>query len=161
MTSSNASVVECGGEIIGATVCTLADINTSSSRISDIIGTTDGIALQTNILASNAVARGIKELIGTSIEQVESGMRVVPDAGGTIGQIVEVSRRMRERLGDVATAARKVTAGVAQTARSVQELDSVTQQEPTLVEQTAAATCRLRDQGQSSAAQLLRFRLPV
>ena len=92
---------------------------------------------------------------------MESGTRVVRDAGGTIGQIVEASRRMRELLGDVATAAREQTAGVAQTARSVQELDSVTQQNAALVEQTAAAASSLRDQAHSLAAEVSQFRLPA
>ncbi len=188
---SNASVAERGGQIIGAVVSTMADINTSSSRIGDIIGTIDGIAFQTNILAlnaaveaarageqgrgfavvasevralaqrSSAAAREIKSLISTSMDQVESGTRVVHEAGGTIGQIVDASQRMRALLGDVATAAREQTAGVGQTARSVQELDAVTQQNAALVEETAAAAGSLRDQAQALAAEVSQFRLPA
>ena len=191
LAGSNASVAERGGQIIGAVVSTMADINASSGRIGDIIGTIDGIAFQTNILAlnaaveaarageqgrgfavvaaevralaqrSSAAAREIKTLIGTSMTQVEGGTRVVREAGSTIGQIVDNSRRMRELLASVATAAREQTAGVSQTARSVQELDSVTQQNAALVEQTAAAAGSLRDQAQALAAEVSQFRLPA
>ncbi len=189
LANSNASVAERGGQIIGAVVSTMADINASSSRIGDIIGTIDGIAFQTNILAlnaaveaarageqgrgfavvasevralaqrSSAAAREIKSLIGTSLTQVEGGSRVVREAGSTIGQIVEDSRRMRELLGAVATAAREQTSGIGQTVRSVQELDSVTQQNAALVEQTAAAASSLRDQAHGLAAEVAQFRL--
>jgi hypothetical protein len=83
------------------------EINASSKRIADIIGTIDGIAFQTNILALNAAveaarageqgrgfavvasevrslaqrsaeaAREIKGLIGASVDRVEAGSRLV------------------------------------------------------------------------------------
>jgi methyl-accepting chemotaxis protein len=191
LAGTNASVAERGGQIIGEVVSTMAGINASSNRIGDIIGTIDGIAFQTNILAlnaaveaarageqgrgfavvasevralaqrSSAAAREIKELIGTSIQQVESGSRVVREAGGTISQIVDSSRRMRELLSNVAVAAREQTAGVSQTARSVQEMDTVTQQNAALVEETAAAAGSLRDQAQALAEEVAQFRLPA
>ncbi|TSE19861.1 Methyl-accepting chemotaxis protein I [Tepidimonas alkaliphilus] len=43
-----------GGETVAQVVSTMADIQTSSQKIADIIGVIDGIAFQTNILALNA-----------------------------------------------------------------------------------------------------------
>jgi methyl-accepting chemotaxis protein len=187
---SNAQSAERGGQIIGQVVQTMQNINNSSSRISDIIGTIDGIAFQTNILALNAAveaarageqgrgfavvasevralaqrsgaaAREIKGLITASVEQVGEGTRVVHDAGQTIEEIVGSSRRVRELLAEVAVSAREQTAGIAQSAKAVQELDTVTQQNAALVEQTAAAAGSLNDQAQGLAAEVAAFRLP-
>jgi methyl-accepting chemotaxis protein len=43
-----------GGDVVSQVVATMGEINASSKRIADIIGTIDGIAFQTNILALNA-----------------------------------------------------------------------------------------------------------
>jgi methyl-accepting chemotaxis protein len=168
----------------------MQQINTASSRISEIIGTIDGIAFQTNILALNAAveaarageqgrgfavvasevralaqrsasaAREIKTLITGSVQQVEGGVRVVQQAGQTIGDMVGTTRRVNQLLAEVATGAREQTQGVSQSARAVQDLDTVTQQNAALVEQTAAAASSLNDQAHGLAAEVARFRLP-
>ena len=188
---ANAQVAERGGKIIGEVVSTMQAINTSSSRIGDIVGTIDGIAFQTNILAlnaaveaarageqgrgfavvasevralaqrSSAAAREIKGLISSSVEQVGGGMRVVQEAGTTIGEIVGTSQRLRELLADVVVGAREQTLGVAQTAKAVQDLDIVTQQNAALVEQTAAAAGVLQDRAHGLASEVAQFKLPA
>jgi methyl-accepting chemotaxis protein len=188
---ANAQSAERGGQIIGKVVQTMQAINGSSSRIGDIIGTIDGIAFQTNILALNAAveaarageqgrgfavvasevralaqrsaaaAREIKTLITSSIEQVETGTRVVRDAGNTIDEIVGSSRKVRELLAEVANGAREQTTGIAQSAKAVQELDTVTQQNAALVEQTAAAAGSLKDQAAGLADEVAQFKLPA
>jgi methyl-accepting chemotaxis protein len=187
----NAASAEQGGKIIGQVVQTMQDINSSSKRIGDIIGTIDGIAFQTNILALNAAveaarageqgrgfavvasevralaqrsaaaAREIKDLITASLEQVGQGTRVVHEAGQTIEQIVGSSRRVRELLAEVAIGAREQTTGIAQSSKAVQELDTVTQQNAALVEQTAAAAGSLNDQAHDLAAEVAAFKLPA
>jgi methyl-accepting chemotaxis protein len=190
LAASNAQTAERGGQIIGQVVQTMQAINSSSNRIGDIIGTIDGIAFQTNILALNAAveaarageqgrgfavvasevralaqrsaaaAREIKTLISASIEQVESGAKVVETAGRTIEDIVGSSRQMRDLLAEVASGAREQTQGIAQTAKAVQELDTVTQQNAALVEQTAAAAGSLNDQAVGLAGEVAAFKLP-
>ena len=186
-----AQAAERGGRIIGEVVATMQAINGSSSRIGDIIGTIDGIAFQTNILAlnaaveaarageqgrgfavvasevralaqrSSAAAREIKTLITASVEQVEGGVRVVQQAGDTITEMMGTAQRVRELLAEVAVGAREQTAGVAQSAKAVQELDTVTQQNAALVEQTAAAAGSLKEQAQGLADEVAQFRLPA
>jgi methyl-accepting chemotaxis protein len=190
LATANAQVAERGGQIIGQVVATMQQINVSSSRIGDIIGTIDSIAFQTNILALNAAveaarageqgrgfavvasevralaqrsgaaAREIKSLITTSMEQVEGGTRVVREAGSTIDEIVGTSRRVRELLNSVAAGAREQTQGIAQSASAVQELDTVTQQNAALVEETAAAAGSLKDQAHALAGEVAQFKLP-
>jgi methyl-accepting chemotaxis protein len=188
---ANAEQAEQGGRIVGELVQTMQAINGSSVRIGDIIGTIDGIAFQTNILALNAAveaarageqgrgfavvasevralaqrsaiaAREIKALVGTSLAQAESGVQVVQQAGEQIQAIVASSRRVNGLLAEVSVGAREQTAGVMQSARAVQELDGVTQQNAALVEQTAAAAGSLQDQAQGLAGEVSQFRLPA
>ncbi len=190
LASSNAQAAERGGRIIGEVAQTMERINGASSRIGDIIGTIEGIAFQTNILALNAAveaarageqgrgfavvasevralaqrsstaAKEIKGLISDSIQQVEGGVRVVRQAGTTIGELVETSKRMSGLLDEVSTGAREQSAGVSQSARAVQELDKVTQQNAALVEQTAAAASVLRDRARALAGEVSQFKLP-
>jgi len=189
LAATNAEAADRGGQIIGQVVTTMQGIHKSSGRIGDIIGTIDSIAFQTNILALNAAveaarageqgrgfavvasevralaqrsgaaAREIKTLINESLEQVESGTRVVRDAGTTIQEIVNSAGRVRELLGEVASSSREQTLGVAQSAKSVQELDTATQQNAALVEETAAAAGSLKEQAKLLASEVARFKI--
>ncbi|MBL8278104.1 MAG: PAS domain-containing protein [Pelomonas sp.] len=165
-----------GGEIVGKVVATMDDIAASSRRISDIIGTIDGIAFQTNILALNAAveaarageagrgfavvasevralaqrsaeaAREIKTLIGNSVDRVDSGSQLVGQAGTVMGEIVDQVDRVDKLLGEISRAAREQTSGVQQVNESVSSLDQTTQQNAALVEESAAAAESLRQQ---------------
>ena len=191
LAATNAQAAERGGAIIGEVVRTMQEINGSSSRIGEIIGTIEGIAFQTNILALNAAVeaarageqgRGfsvvasevralaqrasaaageIKTLITASVDQVEGGVHVVREAGDTIGELVAGVRRVREMLSEVATHAREQATGVRQSAEAVQHLDNATQQNAALVEHTAAAAGTLKGQAQGLADEVARFRLPA
>jgi methyl-accepting chemotaxis protein len=188
---ANADVADRGGRIIGQVVTTMQQINDSSSRIGDIIGTIDSIAFQTNILALNAAieaarageqgrgfavvaaevralaqrsgaaAREIKTLITHSMDQVQNGTGVVQRAGQTIEEIVNTARRVRELLDAVAAGAKEQTLGVAQSALAVQELDTSIQQNAALVEETAAAATSLKEQALSLASEVAQFKLPA
>jgi methyl-accepting chemotaxis protein len=186
----NAETAAEGGRVMAEVVDTMEGIRASSAKIGEIIGVIDGIAFQTNILALNAAveaarageqgrgfavvasevrtlaqrsaaaAREIKALIGTSVEQVESGTAVVRKAGATIEDIVSSSQRVNALLGEVATGAREQTLGIGQIGQAVQELDRVTQQNAALVEQTAAASSAMRDQAYALAEEVARFKIP-
>ena len=123
LASTAAEVAARGGQVVGEVVTTMGDINQSSRKIADIIGVIDSIAFQTNILALNAAveaarageqgrgfavvasevrnlagrsaeaAREIKALIGASVERVESGARLVQNAGSTMDEIVGSVKR--------------------------------------------------------------------
>ena len=83
--------------------------------------------------------REIKELINTSVEKVQSGSRLVQDAGTTMREIVESVQRVTDIIGEITAAAGEQSDGIAQVNTAVNQLDQMTQQNATLVEQSAAA----------------------
>jgi methyl-accepting chemotaxis protein len=167
------------------------EINHSSKRIADIIGTIDGIAFQTNILALNAAveaarageqgrgfavvagevrslaqrsadaAREIKGLITASVERVDTGARLVQDAGATMGEIVASVQRVTDIIGEITAAANEQTSGIVQVNGAVTSLDQMTQQNAALVEESAAAAESLRDQASRLTDVVARFHLNV
>ena len=187
----NAEVATTGGRVMHEVVDTMDGIRHSSAKIADIIGTIDGIAFQTNILALNAAveaarageqgrgfavvatevrtlaqrsagaAREIKELIGSSVEQIRSGTDVVRKAGTTIDEIVGASLRLDKLLGEIATSAREQNLGINQIGTAVQDLDRMTQQNAALVEQTAAAAAAMSEQAATLAEEVSRFKMPA
>ena len=189
LASSASEVAARGGAVVAQVVSTMNEINTSSKKIADIVGTIDGIAFQTNILALNAAveaarageqgrgfavvasevrslaqrsaeaAREIKTLIGASVEKVESGSRLVADAGSTMTEIVASVRRVNDIIGEISTATGEQSAGIGQVNGAVVGLDRMTQQNAALVEQSAAAAESLKAQAARLATLVGTFRL--
>jgi methyl-accepting chemotaxis protein len=188
LATSAAQVAQRGGEVVSQVVQTMEEINTSSKRINDIIGTIDGIAFQTNILALNAAveaarageqgrgfavvagevrslaqrsasaAREIKGLIGASVDRVEAGTRLVQDAGGTMSEIVASVQRVSDIIAEISSAASEQSAGIGQVNSAVSQLDQMTQQNAALVEESAAAAQSLRDQATKLTTVVMSFR---
>jgi methyl-accepting chemotaxis protein len=176
LASTAAAVAAKGGEVVDQVVGSMRDIQQSSQRIADIISVIDGIAFQTNILALNAAveaarageqgrgfavvagevrslaqrsanaAKEIKDLITTSVERVHAGTAQVESAGQTMAEIVTSVQRVSDIIGEITTAAMEQSNGISQVNVAVTQLDQMTQQNATLVEQSAAAAQRLRDQ---------------
>jgi methyl-accepting chemotaxis protein len=176
LASSAAAVAARGGEVVTQVVSTMNEINASSKKISDIIGVIDGIAFQTNILALNAAveaarageqgrgfavvasevrslaqrsadaAKEIKGLIGTSVDKVETGSRLVADAGQTMTEIVTSVQRVSDIISEITAAASEQRDGIGQVNLAVSQLDQMTQQNSALVEQSAAAADSLKEQ---------------
>jgi methyl-accepting chemotaxis protein len=180
---------QAGGEAVGEVVATMDAISQSSRRISDIIGTIDGIAFQTNILALNAAveaarageqgrgfavvagevrllaqrsaeaAKEIKSLIGDSVTKVESGSAQVLAARDTIVQMVNEVRRVTDLVGEITVSSREQSEGVGQINAAVSQLDQATQQNAALVEQTAAAAESMRMQSSRLSEAVAAFRV--
>jgi len=189
LASSAAEVAARGGAVVSRVVATMDDINSSSKKIADIIGVIDGIAFQTNILALNAAveaarageqgrgfavvagevrnlaqrsaqaAKEIKGLIGASVEKVESGSKLVADAGKTMQEIVGSVQRVTDIIGEITAAASEQSDGIGQVNASVVQLDQMTQQNAALVEQSAAAAESLKDQASKLARVVGTFKL--
>ena len=189
LAGSTSDAARRGGTVVAEVVSTMQGIHDSSRRIADIIGTIDGIAFQTNILALNAAveaarageqgrgfavvagevrslaqrsadaAREIRGLIGSSVERVEAGSRLVQDAGGAMDEIVDSVQRLADIIGEISAATGEQNSGIEQVNQAVSQLDHMTQQNAALGEESAAATERLKDQSQELADSLSRFHL--
>jgi methyl-accepting chemotaxis protein len=166
----------------------MGEINSSASKIADIIGVIDGIAFQTNILALNAAveaarageqgrgfavvasevrnlaqrsaaaAKEIKTLIGDSVEKVETGSRLVDQAGATMEEVVGSVKRVSDIIGEIAAASDEQRAGIEQVNQAITQMDQVTQQNAALVEQAAAAAEAMQDQAAELAGLVGTFR---
>ncbi|MED5619737.1 methyl-accepting chemotaxis protein [Ideonella sp. BN130291] len=189
LASSASAVASRGGDVVAQVVSTMDQINSSSKKIADIIGVIDGIAFQTNILALNAAveaarageqgrgfavvagevrslaqrsaeaAKEIKGLIGTSVDKVETGARLVEDAGKTMTEIVASVQRVTDIIGEITAASSEQSGGIGQINTAVNQLDQMTQQNAALVEESAAAAESLKDQAHKLAGLVATFRV--
>ncbi|AVP03341.1 TPA: methyl-accepting chemotaxis protein [Enterobacter ludwigii] len=178
-----------GGKVVDNVVQTMRDIAGSSQKIADIISVIDGIAFQTNILALNAAveaarageqgrgfavvagevrnlaqrsaqaAREIKSLIEDSVGRVEVGSTLVESAGETMGEIVNAVTRVTDIMGEIASASDEQSRGIDQVGLAVAEMDRVTQQNASLVEESAAAAAALEEQASRLTQAVAVFRI--
>ncbi len=160
---------EHGGAAMRDTVQRMAELETSSRRVAEIIGVIDGIAFQTNILALNAAVeaaragdagRGfavvaaevrqlalrsstasaeIRGLIQQSGQQVTESVGRIQQVGGTLDAVVDGVRDVAERLRQIAQASAQQSAGLEEVSRSVAHLDELTKQNAQMVEDSSAA----------------------
>jgi methyl-accepting chemotaxis protein len=178
-----------GGAVVSQVVDTMASINESSKKIVDIIGVIDSIAFQTNILALNAAveaarageqgrgfavvatevrnlaqrsaaaAHEIKSLIGSSVERVEVGAKLVDQAGTTMEEIVSSVKRVTDIMNEISMASQEQTAGIEQVNQAIGHMDEATQRNAALVEQATAAAASLQDEAQALEQVVSIFKL--
>ncbi|WP_264193504.1 methyl-accepting chemotaxis citrate transducer [Mangrovibacter yixingensis] len=162
-----------GGEVVNTVVHTMSAIADSSQQIAHITSVIDSIAFQTNILALNAAveaarageqgrgfavvagevrtlaqrsaqaAKEIKELIDNAVSRVNTGSGQVQTAGSTMQDIVQAVTRVTDIMGEIASASDEQSRGIEQVGLAVTQMDGVTQQNASLVEESATAAAAL------------------
>ncbi|MGZ9898105.1 methyl-accepting chemotaxis protein [Shewanella gaetbuli] len=178
-----------GGQLIDQVVDTMASINESSQKISDIIGVIDGIAFQTNILALNAAveaarageqgrgfavvasevrtlaqrsanaAKDIKALISDSVGKINNGNELVGKSGDTMKEIVTSIKRVNDIMAEIAAASSEQASSLDEVGKAVTQMDEMTQQNAALVEEAAAAAESLLSQAGQMATNVAQFKL--
>jgi methyl-accepting chemotaxis protein len=186
---SAAQAAERGGAVMTRVVENMQSIAAQSSKVVEIIAVIDSIAFQTNILALNASveaarageqgrgfavvagevrslaqraagsARSIKGLIGATVEQVESGSRLVQDAGCTMQEIVGSVRKVTSMIDRISASAATQSDGLGRVGGAMGQLEQMTQQNASMVEQIAAAAESLREQARQLTQAVSVFRL--
>lgn len=176
LAAESSRVAQQGGDDVAEVVSTMDAISVQAKRISEIIGTIDGIAFQTNILALNAAveaarageqgrgfavvasevrslaqrsgeaAKEIRGLIGASVDQVAAGTLKVHAAGETMRRIVASIEQVSTMVTEISLATAEQADAIHGVNEAVSDMDRSTQQNAALVEQSAAAAESLRNQ---------------
>ena len=174
-------------EVVRDAITAMGRIETSSSKIGEIIGVIDDIAFQTNLLALNAgveaaragdagkgfavvaqevrelaqrsatAAKEIKGLITASSVEVSAGVRLVEATGTALGDIEHRVNEINDRIVAIATAAREQSVGLREINTAVNQMDQMTQQNAAMVEQTSAASQTLASESSVLAGRLAHF----
>ena len=175
------------GEIVKQTVTAMSEIESSSRQISTIIAVIDDIAFQTNLLALNAgveaarageagrgfavvasevrelaqrsseAAQQIKDLIGSSSDQVARGVKLVDETGAALNAITERVVNIATLMSGMASGANEQSRGLAEINLGVGQLDKVTQQNASMVESADVASQTLRQQAATLNEIVSRF----
>ncbi|WP_313081983.1 methyl-accepting chemotaxis protein [Atlantibacter sp.] len=165
-----------GGEVMETVIATMDQIAQSTSQISSITSLIDSIAFQTNILALNAAveaarageqgkgfavvagevrnlasrsataASDIRKLIEASTRNVESGSEQVQVAGKTMREIVQQVENVTSLIAQISDATVHQAQGLTEITRAVDELDKITQQNASLVQEGAEASATVKHQ---------------
>ena len=180
---------ELSGEVVSRAVAAMDGIERSSGEIAEIIAVIDAIAFQTNLLALNAgveaarageagrgfavvasevralaqrsadAAGDVKARITASSRQVGAGVDAVEEMRQVLDRIVariaEISRLARE----IAVSAEQQALGLSQVNVAVGEMDSATQQNTAMVEESTAAARSLAVQAENLGELIATFRL--
>lgn len=168
-------VAQRGGQAIEHAASTMHEITASSKKMGEIIGTIEGIAFQTNILALNAAveaarageqgrgfavvasevralaqrsgaaATEIRHLIGSSTARITQGAKQMDAASETVRAVVVEVSQMSALVKEITDASQAQALGITQINETVAHIDTMTQKNAALVEESAAAAQTLRD----------------
>ena len=171
--SVNASQVtrtaEEGGLVMEKANAAMAAIETSSGKISNIIGMIDDIAFQTNLLALNAsveaaragdagkgfavvavevrrlaqsaasASADVKVLIEQSAGEVGLGSRLVSDAAARLAAMLDAARANNQLMDGIARESQEQASAIEEVNIAVRQMDEMTQHNAALVEEMNAA----------------------
>jgi methyl-accepting chemotaxis protein len=188
-TAKARNIADRSGKVVADAVAAMAQIETSSGKIADIIGVIDEIARQTNLLALNAAveaaragdagrgfavvasevrmlaqrssqaAKDIKDLITNSSGQVQQGVELVSKTGSALDEIAAAIKEVAELVSDIAGASLEQSNGVDQVNKALTQMDEVTQRNAALVEENAATAKTLEQQAKVMDERVGYFRL--
>jgi hypothetical protein len=182
-------VAERGAEGMGMAVESVEAIQSSAKRMNEIIGVIDGLAFQTNILALNAAveaarageagrgfavvaaevrslaqrsaesAKEIRQLIGSSSEQVTASVTQIRSAGSSIADIVSGIRDVAENMSHISVSSAEQSTSLTEITAAVRQLDEITQRNAQMVEHAVAQAVNLEQRASTLAQAVAAFQL--
>ncbi len=185
-----AGTTQRGAEQVQTVVDAMGGIAEGSEKIRQFTATINGIAFQTNILALNAAveaarageqgrgfavvaaevrslaqrsavaSKEIEGLIADTVARVSDGRRAAGSAGTTMDEVLRGVGAVNALIGQIALASEEQSKGIAQVTLAVAELDRVTQQNATLVQEVSATAGNLSGQTTALGGAITRFTLP-
>lgn len=189
LTQSVRKRTEEGTQVINQAVSAMSEIDAVSQKITRIVGLIEDIAFQTNLLALNAAveaarageqgrgfavvasevrnlasrssvaAKDVNDLVTDSTEKVQEGSRQVGLSGQVFDDIVESINQVDHIVSEIAAASSEQSSGIEQINLAVTQMDNTTQQNASLVEQSAAASRSLDEQAEALKRQVAFFKL--
>jgi methyl-accepting chemotaxis protein len=189
--SSTRDLASEGSKLAADAISAMDKIEQSSQRITEIVGLIEEIAFQTNILALNAAVeaarageagkgfavvanevralsqrsasalKDVKGLIAESNSSVQIGSELVKHAAGSLNDIAGSVNRVASLISEIASASQEQAAGIEQVGRAISNMDGMTQQNATLVEDTNVALQSTRKQVEALRDALSMFKLSV
>lgn len=177
-----------GQQVISDTILAMGNIQASSESIADIIAVIDEIAFQTNLLALNASveaaragemgrgfavvaaevrnlaqrsansAKEIKELIGKSVDAVDSGSKLVENTGITFSQLMQAVEQINEMIASIDTSSQEQAKSISEIGDSVSSIDGMVQQNVSMVEQASVASQSMKEQAENLLERVAFFK---
>ncbi len=178
-----------GAEAMGRAVQSVQAIQQGARRMTEIIGTIDSIAFQTNILALNAAveaarageqgrgfavvasevrmlakrsadaAREIRDLINTSVTQVEASAGLIRTAGEGITEMAGGMRSVAASMSEISSSSAEQSTGLREISGAVQQLDQITQRNAQMVSHAVGQAEALENRASTLSRAVSAFRL--
>lgn len=190
LAEATAQTTQQGATLVTSVSRLMGDIAGEAEKIRQFTATINSIAFQTNILALNAAveaarageqgrgfavvatevrtlaqrsaaaAKEIEGLINGAVTRVQEGAVAAGRAGDTMGSVTARVATVNDLIAQFALASEEQSKGISQVTLAIAELDRVTQQNASLVQEVAASAGSLNGRTEILASVISHFTFP-